>query len=679
MLTLVMGVTGCAQEESRAPASVVSPAATAAAERSITGDQVAADSAAGEPASEAPAGQATASSRSTAALERSVVSEELDIYRLIHTPCKPRGGSLDAGSVKWSSDGAAIVFGFAAAEYGVGAVAIYGAAADGARLWRIARVADRESVTVPFDIAPNNAHLVYATCEYAPAHDDEPYAIEIVRSAIDGTEPQRLTVNKSIDNYPAWSPDGTRIAYLVDFILYTMAADGSDARSVQPGRRGVVAHQPPRWSPDGGQLAYVRFEGVGQWWHTGPVGLYTIAVDGTDSRRLTTAVSGPSWSPDGERLAFAKAEETEVALYTVAADGSDAQRVTTIEGWRARQYREPDPTRAWIDTVAWSPAGEQILYTCGAAVCVVTVDGTWVGQSPGKLDEPQPSVRPGAPVAPAWSPDGARIAVVRTPETAANIVLYTIAPDGTDLRMLVRRDADAGLQAVGTRGPGGPVDVAGCAAGAAVPDPAANPGLVRDCETLLAMRDVLAGSTELDWSADRPMTEWDGVELGGAPPRVSRLKLDWRGLSGVIPSALGRLTQLRALDLRVNWLGGEIPAELGSLAELQELLLDRNYLSGEIPPELGGLTQLSALQLTQNYLHGIIPPELGQLANLEVLDLGVNHLTGGIPMEFGQLANLTFLYLAGNQLTGCIPTALQEMLDSLAVRSLGLPDCEPAR
>ena len=127
--------------------------------------------------------------------------------------------------------------------------------------------------------------------------------------------------------------------------------------------------------------------------------------------------------------------------------------------------------------------------------------------------------------------------------------------------------------------------------------PAADPGLVRDCETLLAIRDVLAGGTELDWSADRPMTEWEGVELGGVPPRVSSLKLARRGLSGVIPSELAGLTQLRALELGGTILGGGIPPELGSLAELQELSLDGNYLSGEIPAELGGLTQLSVLWL----------------------------------------------------------------------------------
>ena len=469
-----------------------------------------------------------------------------------------------------------------------------------------------------------------------------------------------------------------------------MAPDGSDVQLLQSESVEALYFVAPRWSPDGRRLAF-----LGRARRDARFDLYSIGADGSEERRLSAAVSGPSWSPDGERLAFAKPDGAELALYTIAADGSDAQRVTTIPGkdWHPR-YGKPDPTRAWIETVAWSPAGGQILYTCGPAVCVVEVDGTPVGRSPiNRMDQ---TTRPVA----AWSPDGARIAIAGTRVLREDIVLYTMAPDGTDLRMLVRRDADAGLQALGARGPAGPVDVAGCAAGAAVPAVAADPGLVRDCETLLAIRDVLAGGAELDWSADRPITEWEGVELGGVPPRVSSLKLVQRGLSGVIPSELGRLTQLRALDLRVNHLGGGIPPELGRLAELQALFLDANYLTGVIPAELGGLTQLSVLWLGSNYLHGIIPPELGGLANLEALELGWNQLTGPIPAELGQLANLRLLDLAnnqlmgpvpaelgqlanleglslsGNQLTGCIPTALRTFLNSLNVGSLGLPDCE---
>ena len=48
-----------------------------------------------------------------------------------------------------------------------------------------------------------------------------------------------------------------------------------------------------------------------------------------------------------------------------------------------------------------------------------------------------------------------------------------------------------------------------CATGGAVPD-ATNTGLISDCETLLAVRDTLAGDATLDWSADVPIAEWEG-------------------------------------------------------------------------------------------------------------------------------------------------------------------------
>ena len=573
---------------------------------------------------------------------------------------------------------------------------IYAMAADGSRLWQVVEPVpvDRyRGMIAPFASSPDGAQIVYGSCEYPDPNatarseggglEEDDYNFELARVQVDGTQQQRLTANGVSDNYPAWSPDGGRIAFISGDVgrfvappapprIYTMAPDGSDVQLLQSESVEAEYFVSPRWSPDGRRLAFVGRAPSDP--RTANATIYRIGPDGSDERRLTAAVSGPSWSPDGERLAFAKPDGTELALYTITADGSDAQRVTIIPGtyWHP-QYGEPDPTFAWIETVAWSPDGEHILYTCGPAVCVVEVDGTPVGRSPINLTgQTSRSV-------PAWAPDGARIAIVNTERRDLNlrqhVVVYTMAPDGTDLRILVRHDADAGLQALGARRPAGPVDVAGCAAGAAVPAVAADPGLVRDCETLLAIRDVLAGGAELDWSADRPITEWEGVELGGVPPRVSGVKLAQRGLSGVIPSELAGLTQLRALDLRANDLGGGIPPELGSLAELHGLLLQRNYLSGSIPPELGGLTQLSILRLQKNHLHGIIPPELGELANLQVLDLSYNQLTGRIPAELGQLANLKRLSLYPNPLTGCIPSALQGIRHS-DLHGLGLPDCE---
>ena len=196
-----------------------------------------------------------------------------------------------------------------------------------------------------------------------------------------------------------------------------------------------------------------------------------------------------------------------------------------------------------------------------------------------------------------------------------------------------------------------------CVSGGAVVD-ATNDGLRSDCETLLAARDALVGTATLNWSADTPIAEWNGVVLGGTHGRVTELLLGGLSLNGGIPPELGGLSNLTELGLYGNQLTGEIPPELGGLSNLTGLVLDGNQLTGEIPPELGRLSNLMHLFLSGNQLTGEIPPELGRLSNLTGLVLAGNQLTGEIPPELGRLSNLTHLFLSGNQLTGEIPPEL---------------------
>ena len=599
-------------------------------------------------------------------------------------PCSINGpgGSTTQPILQWRLSGSELLF--------IHGGHLYAVAVDGSRLQRLvdAPVDDTPPVDGPglhagqvtaADVSPDGTRVVYGTCrdygQWVNASGPvRPNRYEILVWPPAPMTPEPLAVGW----VPVWSPDGTRIAFIgvpipgrpADlYTLHTVTPGGSDQRRLATAMRFIW---PPQWAPDAERLAFVREDReVGY-------AVYIVGADSTDLQRLTEAASGPSWSPDGQRIAFAKPEQTEVALYTIAADGSDAQRVTTIEGWELRN-KGLDPARAWIETVAWSPAGGQILYTCGLAVCVVDLDGAPVGTSPIHTDAPVP----------AWSPDGARIAIVNTglrdPNLGHHGVVYTMAPDGTDVRVLVRNDPDASVQWVGARRSAGPVERAGCAAGAAVPDPAAHPGLVQDCETLLEMRDVLAGGASLNWTADRPLASWDGVRLGGAPLRVQELRLSQSQLRGIAPPAIGRLSDLRVLDLwnnrltgsmppelgqlanlrRLslggNQLTGPIPAELGHLANLEQLSLDGNQLTGTIPVELGHLANLEWLSLARNQLTGTIPPELGHLANLEQLSLDGNQLTGTIPAELGHLANLEWLYLDGNQLTGTIPAELGQL------------------
>ncbi len=224
--------------------------------------------------------------------------------------------------------------------------------------------------------------------------------------------------------------------------------------------------------------------------------------------------------------------------------------------------------------------------------------------------------------------------------------------------------------------------VSPCVTGGAVTEET-NTELISDCEALLMARDTLAGSSALNWSADRSISTWEGITLRGVPSRVAWLNIRSDGLNGSIPTELGRLSQLTYLNLRNNALNGRIPAELGDLVNLRFLGLNNNRLSGPIP-NLSGMTELEQLYLSNNSFTGGLPawlgkmkgvrelwlwgndlsgpiPDLKGMTALVQLKLQNNHLTGGVPSWLGDMDGLVYLYLNNNPLGGTIPSDLGDM------------------
>ncbi|KAL4558118.1 hypothetical protein LXL04_036315 [Taraxacum kok-saghyz] len=163
------------------------------------------------------------------------------------------------------------------------------------------------------------------------------------------------------------------------------------------------------------------------------------------------------------------------------------------------------------------------------------------------------------------------------------------------------------------------------------------------------------------WTKDYDCCTWYCVECDANTGRIIALTI-FAGstISGKIPVEVGDLPYLQKLVLRkLPNLTGEIPSAIAKLTQLTMLRLSWTNLSGPVPSFLSKLTNLYFLDLAFNDLSGSIPPELATLKNLDALHLDRNKLTGVIPESFGKFTGkVPDLYLSHNQLTGPLPKSL---------------------
>lgn len=138
----------------------------------------------------------------------------------------------------------------------------------------------------------------------------------------------------------------TRIAYVVKstgrYELKIADADGNNDQAALASREPIIS---PAWSPDGSKLAYVSFEAKKPvvYVHDLASGRRHVAANFKGSN------SAPAWSPNGKQLAVVLSKDGSSQLYVVNADGSGVTRVATSPG---------------IDTEPrWSPDGQFIYFT----------------------------------------------------------------------------------------------------------------------------------------------------------------------------------------------------------------------------------------------------------------------------------------------------------------------------
>jgi Tol biopolymer transport system component len=259
---------------------------------------------------------------------------------------------------------------------------------------------------------------------------------------------------------PVWSPDGRKISFLNyqwdaggDFLstdVYVINADGSGQRNLTDEWKRRSIDIRPIWSPDWQRIAFVPSACAavkGTCTRTAHIyvmnadgsGLHRVARAGTDralssGQRVGPRAPDPVWSPDGRKIAFGSERDGNVELYVVNPDGSDQRRLT-----RSPQSEE---------SLTWSPDGRQIAFVRSIrgrsrTYKGITLDGRLLRQEIYVMNADGSGPRPlAAGSAPAWSPDGRKIAFRSARD--GNGEVYIVNADGSGLRRLTRNRASDG-------------------------------------------------------------------------------------------------------------------------------------------------------------------------------------------------------------------------------------------
>jgi len=240
-----------------------------------------------------------------------------------------------------------------------------------------------------------------------------------------GTEPS------SVDGKdPAWSPDGSKIAFVSDRDgndeIYVMSADGSNQKrcthSVAIGFNRKEKWEPV-WSPDSKLIAFVQ---VRKWEREGEAtyiplrNVYALNADGSNATCLTdnsANSSQPVWSPNGRIIAFVSDRDGNDEIYVMNADGSNQTNLTNNPAGDASPSWSPDSTK--IAFVSDRDGNDEIY--------IMNADGSNQKRfTSNDYDDYDP----------VWSPDGTRIAFVSWDRGSFDHYIWVIYSDGSRLRRL---------------------------------------------------------------------------------------------------------------------------------------------------------------------------------------------------------------------------------------------------
>ncbi len=163
------------------------------------------------------------------------------------------------------------------------------------------------------------------------------YLLQVADS--DGYGPSTALTSSQPILSPAWSPDGSRLAY----VSFEGRKPKIFVQNVADGRRVKIADYPgingaPAWSPDGSRIAMTLSK-------DGNPEIYVADTSGGNLRRLTkhgAIDTEPAWSPDGQSIVFTSGRSGKPQIYRMSSSGGGVSRVTFDGKYNARASYSPD-------------------------------------------------------------------------------------------------------------------------------------------------------------------------------------------------------------------------------------------------------------------------------------------------------------------------------------------------